>query len=465
MPVSLSINKFVTPGFLLSIDLLLVSFVNWIYWLIISTLTTTSEVGEATSVYSFAALTWAISLLGLEYSLVKRSAAERFHILGTSIIVESLIILISIPILLYVLNNLYHGSLSELIWIAIGIVFFSSQRYIMRYALLGIYDARSVLIVNSIGATIQLGSGYFLVSGGFGAAGILLSFLINYAFITIFSFAVAKKSFKIRIGDLRYTKGILKDALVNMPTPLAKTVIYSLSVVLLASFGISPSDIGIFYIALMLSLVGGGFAANIALMVIPVSSVSKKDFSTESVRIGLSLTAPIIVALMVAPKVILSAIGPEYTSAEMILVVLSAAIFPYTILINAISKFNNIGKPKQIIAIGSIHLIVFLGTFALLVPPYGTLGAAFSVLISSIVSAVPSLIWSEKGLLLRYTLRSLISIFAGLATGYAIQSLFGFTINPVIPILASLAVVILSIFSLKNTTPLEIARIAKGLGR
>jgi O-antigen/teichoic acid export membrane protein len=465
MPLSLSINKFVTPGFLLSIDLLLVSLVNWVYWLIISTLTTTSEVGEATSVYSFAALTWAISLLGLEYALVKRSSAERFHILGTSIILESLIIVISIPILVYVLNNLLHGSLSELTWIAIGIVFFSSQRYIMRYALLGIYDARSVLIINSIGATIQLGSGYFLVAGGFGAAGILLSFLINYAFITVFTFAVAKKSFKLRIGDLRYSKGVLKDAIVNMPTPLAKTVIYSLSVVLLASFGISPSDIGIFYIALMLSLVGGGFAANIALMVIPVSSDSKKDLSTESIRIGLSLTAPIIVTLMVAPKAILSAIGPEYASADMILVVLSAGIFPYTILINAISKFNNIGKPKQIIAIGSIHLIVFLGTFALLVPSYGTLGAAFSVLISSTVSAVSSLVWSEKGLLLRYTLRSLVSIFVGLATGYAIQSLFGFTLNPIIPILASLAVVLLLIFSLKNTSPLEIARIAKGLGR
>jgi O-antigen/teichoic acid export membrane protein len=335
----------------------------------------------------------------------------------------------------------------------------------MRYALLGISDAKTVLIVNSIGATIQLGSGYLLVSTGYGTVGILLSFLINYAFITIFSFVVARKSFELRVGDVRYTKGVLKDALINMPTPLAKTVIYSLSVVLLASFGISPSEIGIFYIALMLSLVGGGFAANIALMAIPVSSASKKDFSTESIRIGMSLTAPIIVVLMVAPKAILAVIGPEYTSAEMVLVVLAAAIFPYTILINAISKYNNIGKPKPIIVIGMIHLVMFLGTFALLVPSYGTLGAAFSVLISSIVSALPSLVWSKKGLLLRYTFRSLVSIFAGLSAGYAIQMSFGFALSPIIPIMVSLAVVMLLIFSLKNTSPVEIIRIAKGIGR
>ena len=73
----MSINKFVAPGFLLSIDLLLVSFVNWIYWLLISKLTTATEVGQATSVYSFAVLTSAIALLGLEYSLVKKSIIRK----------------------------------------------------------------------------------------------------------------------------------------------------------------------------------------------------------------------------------------------------------------------------------------------------------------------------------------------------------------------------------------------------
>ena len=167
----MSINKFVAPGFLLSIDLLLVSFVNWIYWLLISKLTTATEVGQATSVYSFAVLTSAIALLGLEYSLVKKSSlrSERPQILGTAIILESLITVASIPVLLYFLSNLYQGSLYALSWIAVGIVIFSSQRYILRYALLGISDARSVLIVNSMGAAIQLVSGYVFVSIGFGA--------------------------------------------------------------------------------------------------------------------------------------------------------------------------------------------------------------------------------------------------------------------------------------------------------
>jgi O-antigen/teichoic acid export membrane protein len=378
---------------------------------------------------------------------------------------ESLITAASIPVLLYFLGNLYQGSLYALSWIAIGIVIFSSLRYILRYALLGISDARSVLVVNSMGAALQLLSGYVLVSIGFGAAGILFSFLLNVLFITGLSFLIARKSFQLCLGDLKYVKGIIRDALTNTPTPLAKTVIYSLSVVLLASFGVSQNEIGIFYIALMLSLVAGGFAANIAFMVIPASFASKTDMSSDSIRIGLSLTAPLIVTLMVAPNSILSLIGPEYVSAGEVLVVLAAAIFPHTIVLNTISKFNNLGKPRQIIVIGSIHVIVFLATFVLLVPSYGTLGAAFSILIASIASAVASIIWSDRGLVQRYIFTSLVSIVSGLAAGYAVRFIFGSSVHPFILVLFSVSVVAIVIFGLRNTSPKEILLMARGLLR
>ncbi|MGH9912855.1 MAG: hypothetical protein ACRD4W_10455, partial [Nitrososphaeraceae archaeon] len=69
----MSINKFVNPGFFLSVDLFAVALINWIYWLVISTLIPPAEVGEATSVYSFVMLISAITMLGLEYSLVKKT--------------------------------------------------------------------------------------------------------------------------------------------------------------------------------------------------------------------------------------------------------------------------------------------------------------------------------------------------------------------------------------------------------
>ena len=111
-----------------------------------------------------------------------------------------------------------------------------------------------------------------------------------------------------------------------------------------------------------------------------------------------------------------------------VLVVLAAAIFPYTIVVNAISKFNNLGKPRQIIVIGSIHVIVFLAAFVLLVPTYGTLGAGYSILIASIASAVTSIIWSDWWDTVHIHISCVDCIWN--SAGYAVRLIFGSSVHP-----------------------------------
>ena len=64
-------SDFVTPGFLLFLDNLVVSIAGWIYWVVISKLTSASELGLAVTVYSLVLLVTTIIQLGLEYPLLK----------------------------------------------------------------------------------------------------------------------------------------------------------------------------------------------------------------------------------------------------------------------------------------------------------------------------------------------------------------------------------------------------------
>jgi O-antigen/teichoic acid export membrane protein len=459
----MSISKFVNPGFLLSLDLLLISFINWLFWLLVSKLVSVTEVGEATTVYSYAVLTSAIVMFGLEYSLVKTASKDRSRILGTAMTLQLAITAVSIPILLHFLNGIYQGDLDELSLIAVGILIFSCQRYITRFVLLGVLDAKSVLVINLIGAVIQLVSGISLAISGFGAWGILVSFFLNMVFVTALSFVVARRSFKLRVGDVSYIRKILKDALINAPTPLAKTVIYSLSIVLLASFGTGHAEVGIFYIAMMVSIVAGGFAGNIAYMAIPASSTARKDLSNESLRLGLSLTAPLIAALIIEPGAVLSIIGPEYISADLVLRTLSIGIIPYIIVVNAISKFNNVGRSREIVVVGSIKILVFLLSFTILVPIYGILGAAYSILIASLTAAIPSLMWSERILMIPIS-KSIASIVIGFILGYALSSVYT-SLSPTIVIFVSVVVTISALFGLKNTSASELVFLVKGIIR
>jgi hypothetical protein len=145
-------------------------------------------------------------------------------------------------------------------------------------------------------------------------------------------------------------------------------VIVTLSIVLLAFMNINVSDVGIFYVALMITIVVASIASSMAYMVITSSSMLKTDLSSNSLRISVSVTAPIVVALLVVPRSILSLIGPEYESAVAVLVILAITIIPSAITANLISKLNNLDKSRLFVFSGLLQIGTFFYFFFCLGP-------------------------------------------------------------------------------------------------
>src|SRR5919198_6293332 len=394
-----SIDKFGAQGTLLFLDHLLVAVGGWIYWLIIVSKISPFQVGQVTAVYSLVTLISILTQLGLEYPILKRSSAHDDRILVTALIIELVITTAAVPILPYIISSLFqqsfNGLLTKFTLIALVILLLSSLSFVSRFALLGISDVKSVLIIDLVGTGIKFAVGYALVwLLGFGAIGMLLSFLVQNLVLMSAAILVAKRTrkFGYKIGNLKYIVGIIKDGLINTPSKFSRTLILSLSVVLFGSLGISSSDIGIFYIALMVSIVAiGSLASSMAYMVIPISAKLRTDLSTASSRISVSLSAPLIAAIISSPKFILSVIGMQYLPGETILLVLSIAILPFSITMNFISKSNNLEMSTRLISIGLIEILVFLIAFFFLVPHYGTIGAAFATLIAFVSSCLLSL--------------------------------------------------------------------------
>jgi len=314
----MAVNKIISSGFLVFIDQLVFGLTGWIYWLVISRYVSTYDIGQSTAVYSLILLFSALAQLGLQYPMLNRSSAERSQILASVLIIELAVTLAIIPIVVYFFYNVYPVSLQGFSLMGIGILIFLSVGFVAHFVLLGISEAKKVLIIDTIGTIIKFVTGLILVVTGFGTWGILLSFLIQAIVIGCITLALAVKIFGFKLQNMNYLIKIMRDGLVNVPSQLSGLLIFSLSVVLLASFAVPSSDIGIFYIALMISFIVGTFASSMALMILPSSSVSKVDLSTVTTRIGISLTAPLIAALIASPKLILSIIGTEYLSGETI---------------------------------------------------------------------------------------------------------------------------------------------------
>ena len=449
-----SMGKFVNPGILLFLDQLIVAAGGGIFWIVISKIAEASDIGHATALYSLVLVVSTITQLGLEYPLLKRSITYRSQIFGTVIIIELVLVAVTIPIVLYVADNLYEES-QELAWLAVGILIVSSATFVARFALLGLSNAKSVLIFDVIGTAIKFAAAFGLVSIGYGASGILLSFLLQSLVITAGMLYLSKKLFGFGLGNIRFAREIIKDGLLNMPSKLSGVLLVSLSVVLLSSLGVGSSEVGMFYIAMMVTIVAGTFAQSLAYMAIPASSAMKTELSLTSLRIGLSFTAPMIAALIVAPASILSILNAEYVKVADSLVILAAGILPSVILLNAISKFNTLDEHKKLLAVGCVRVVSFIVAFFVFVPQYGSLGAACSITVSFISSAVLSLRWSGRDSI-RYIAASIFSIFVGVMLGQLTEI---FVDSAIAAILVSICTCFAMIIATKCTDIGEIRRI------
>lgn len=155
--------KFMSSSIILFLDLIVIAASGWLYWLVISKLVSVSEVGQSTTVYSLVVLTGTFVAMGLEYPLLKRTAAQRSKILGSALFIEIATSLAVIPFMIYTLNNLYSEALQSYATVAIGMLVSISLGYVARYALLGISDSKTILVIDTVSAAIKFATGFLLV--------------------------------------------------------------------------------------------------------------------------------------------------------------------------------------------------------------------------------------------------------------------------------------------------------------
>ena len=179
--------------------------------------------------------------------------------------------------------NIYEDS-ANLIWMALLILLSWPVLLTARFALLGMSDAKTVLVIDSIATPLKFVSAYILVSLT-GSAGILASIMIFNIFLAIVGIYLATRVHGFFSMSNKKSLLLLRGGLANIPVILSRTMIFTLTVVLLASFGVDNAQIGTFYIALMISLFAGALVSSNAYMVIPHSSASKSDLSLVGARV------------------------------------------------------------------------------------------------------------------------------------------------------------------------------------
>lgn len=454
-----SVNRFVSPGIILFLDQILVAAGSWLFWLVISKVVLAGEIGQATGVYSLVLLVSTVIQLGLEYPLLRRVSKDH-AVFGAAIVLELIITAAAVPIVFIVGSLVYQDSL-QLVLIALGILALSAANFIGRFALLGVSNSKVVLIIDIIGTAIKFIAGLSLVTFGFGALGILVAFLLQAGVTGISAVLVAGRLLGVNKPSSNLIRLVSRDALVNTPSKLSNILIVSLSVVLLAAMGISDTNVGIFYIAVMMTIVAGSFSSSLAFMSIPASSSTNSDLSHGSLRLSLVATSPVIAVLIVAPQFFLSLIGDAYVSASDSMIILAIGVLPSAVLVNTLSKLNNLNETRKLLGLGGVRLAAFIVPFFILVPMYDILGAAYAILLSVVISVILPLIWFRN--MPKYVGIAVCSIAAAVLLGYGLKM---FVLDhPLLTLPASMVMSLLISLLMKGTSISELKMIASMIQR
>lgn len=450
-------EKVVKNGLWLFLDTIVVSLQGWVFWFVISLLTTPEEIGYSTTVIQLVTLTSSFFGLGLDYSLLKCINTWKSNVLGSILALEVIMLAALSPLIFVVGVNMYGSALNA--YMAMGTLFMilSGAVLISRSASLGLFESRRVFLWSSFGAMVRLISGVLLVLWGFGGIGIFFAGLLQMIVVFLGLLAFCYRKVGLGFGQTSELKNLLKVGLSNFPTKISTVAISSLSIILLGAVTSDPSVVGTFYLALLISLLGGSLASSLATMALPASTVKCQDMTSTSLRIGLCLTAPIVAVLLSAPNFVLSLLGEAYVTASKSLVILALAIVPTILASNALTRLNHKGMLKQLAYLGVLQLIAFLIPFLFLASTYRDLGAATAVLASSGIAGLISLRWLGRDALKPTTI-SLVSIVVGWIVG-TFLGVFPQPLNIIFVLSASVA----TVFAFRGVTPKELICILKSL--
>ncbi len=348
---------------------------GFFFWMLAARFYSDREVGLATSVISVITFIMNVSILGLNYSVIRflpkskqknQLLSSSFFAIGLAAVVSAVVFLLFLPFfsprLLFV---------REHVWILVLFIIFAltvSIDFQMESVFMALRAGKYIFIKNLLVSVMKIVLPIFFVA--LGASGLFIAWALSLSSALLIAFFVLVKQFRFRlVPSFKRIK-------------LAQLVSFSLSNYLVGLLGIAPSVVlpllitntinpettAYFYIAFMI--------ANL-LYVIPYAttqslfaegSYSEASFLTsvkKALKMIVTLLVPAIVALLLLGRYILLVFGKSYSTEGMqFLQILALAGIPIAINYLGLTYLN---VRRQMRALLVINLI---GTSSILILSY-----------------------------------------------------------------------------------------------
>lgn len=397
----------------LFIDSILGIFFAYFFWFFLSKLTSTEVIGITSTIVSLSIIFSAVALMAVPIG-VQRFLGKSFseNILEQAkVFIKASLVLISIGVFVSSLLLLFFGDMILanydidilLIFIAILLVASTCFTTLFRGVVIASLKTKILPITSLVSGILKIGLAIILVSIGTEVIGVLLGFVsftvlssILLAINVIMIFKSTEKKSEIKLKTA--IKNTFSSSVVSwIPELIRRPGMYLGTIVVFGFQG--ASDAGVYFIGFSVFqaiLLISSVLLTIGLPLLSGMKDGRKRLVWRLIKISLVFGLPITSIVMFYAGDILQVFGKEYSDDALTLVILLSSMLPLVVGIGIRTLVYAYGNYRQVLAIGMGVNLPRIILYFILIPMYGTSGAAYSFTIGSIIGFIVSLVIAKK---------------------------------------------------------------------
>ncbi|MEM4439693.1 MAG: oligosaccharide flippase family protein [Pyrobaculum sp.] len=381
-------------GFWLLMTHIVSSLFGFVYWLVMSSVVGAEAMGLAAVVISIGTLAITIASFGVNTGLLRYGGEA----LGRGDESKALSYFWSAVSFLATTHSI--AAMAAILFSPLGALFIAATILLrvasaFEFYIMAMYRTEVLFVAAVVGGIAKLTAGFAMA--GWGWVGVLFGYVVGVAIGSLIAAVYVLKYSKMSLPRLDKILNMLRAGVpIWAPNVL---LVLGQQVGVLSVFTMAGAvQTGHLYVAQQIAGLVSAVAGVVTGLLTPALAAmdaSRREAASKSCRLALALSGPIAAMLVAVPHLPLSILGEDYAEAAAPLAILALTSLPTVVREAAVSYLLAEKKFGALLILSTLHTAIQLALYFVLVPIYGSLGAALATLIASTASAAVSSIWIE----------------------------------------------------------------------
>jgi O-antigen/teichoic acid export membrane protein len=385
---------------------------GYVFWFLMSNLTTPEIIGVSSSLTSLTAIYAAIGSIGIPLTVhrlmgnmyFERKFADIRVLLEVSLIIMS-IGLSGCSIFIVVTKSWLLYSLDfSLIVVSLFLLTSTAISTLFRYIVIASLKTRKLFLISIFSIIVKITVAIILVLEGAGVLGVIVGYTITPILTSILLVFSIREFFnqsgsKPIINFTRYSRKLISATMASWIPLAVDTLGAQLGTIVVLGFQ-GAGNAGFYFISFQIFMAIAAVISTIESTTYPALSSmdinERKRFSWRLIKIGLIVTLPLSYAIIFYSNDIMKLFGESYIEGSLALQILMTSVIPTTMIAGITTLLYSYEKYRTILAIDLATSITRTLFYFILVPLYGANGAALSFVLGSFIGLSISIVIFKK---------------------------------------------------------------------